>query len=627
MSNHVKIKDVALDKTISAVVKTTKASKAASKVTINHTQRNITNYSPDFYDKLEDVSTDGSKEIAADHIYLLRAEGRAMLDLARLNKKRRVRKKYRKKYVKQKEQEEAKDSNNDGHISSDEALDDISIEDDDSNRSKKNDKKKEYKKEAKKDWKSKSRKEKKEYYTSHGVKRRHTRPLHSTKEMVFNQSRKGISKLKQQDDMGAKSVGTVTRGGYLAIRYGKTTIRVFIKLFKLIKHVTFSGVRFVLSIPALLAGAGGGLFIMSILILMIFIMMLFSYSFGGRISNFVDNEVSLEYSYSANVAPDEILSITNALGWIDEDKENYEALFALLMDGKDDNWNISYEKMLDNIFHKYNPATYSWQGNIAYKHEVNSGEYVDKALTYEEYLNLYPDYKNLENNKKASYGSAKTIASLKRKAYEMLDISGIQYANHFIMSETAIFKNPLKPEDIRNGAATYHVGYRSMMEGAFHGGTDIAAAEGTKLYAVSDAKVIAVYNTASASGDICMDEHKRNVALCGTNFGGNQVVLQKKINDVRYDQSSYLYIAYFHMKKGSVNVHVGDEITAGSLIGEVGETGMAIGAHLHIQAWIDTVDGYHLPSSSERKDLNTWKKMIDATMLCDIEFRNRIYGR
>lgn len=632
MSNRVKIKDVAVDKTISATVRTTRATKAATKASFNHTGRSLTNYSPDFYDKLEDVSTETAKELTADSIYLTRAATRGIYDLNSLNKKRRVRKKFRKNFIEKKEEEdrrkEAIDRNHDGKITSDEALDDITEEGHDKQKHDENkEKRKQYKKEAKKDWKNKSHDDKKQYYKNHGVQSRRTRPLKSTKGMFFNQSRKGISKLKQQDDMGAKSVGTVTRGAYLSIRYGKTTVRIITKIVRLFKHAALSSVHFVLSLPSLLLGAGGGIFLIIMTILMLLIVMFFSYSFEGRVSQFVDHEVSLEYSYSANVAPDEVLSITNALGWIDQDKEDYEALFALLMDGKDDDWNISYEKMLNNIFHKYNPAIYQWHGNIVYKHEVQDGEYVDKSLTYTEYLNLFPDYQSMDDDKKVSYGNAESITKLKRKAYETLEISGIQYTNRFILSETAYFKNPLKLEDIRSGASTFHLGYRSMMDGAFHAGTDIAASEGTKLYAVSDAKVIAVYNTASASGDICMDKHKRNVALCGTNFGGNQVILQKKIKDARNDQTAFLYIAYFHMKKGSLKVNVGDEIDAGTEIGEVGATGMAAGAHLHLQAWIDTEDGYHLPTSSERNDFNTWKKMIDATMLCDIEFRNHIYGR
>jgi pyruvate/2-oxoglutarate dehydrogenase complex dihydrolipoamide acyltransferase (E2) component len=42
---------------------------------------------------------------------------------------------------------------------------------------------------------------------------------------------------------------------------------------------------------------------------------------------------------------------------------------------------------------------------------------------------------------------------------------------------------------------------------------------------------------------------------------------------------------YFHMVKGSIKVKKGDKVTAGQIIGKMGETGFATGKHLHWEIW------------------------------------------
>lgn len=83
-----------------------------------------------------------------------------------------------------------------------------------------------------------------------------------------------------------------------------------------------------------------------------------------------------------------------------------------------------------------------------------------------------------------------------------------------------------------------------------HQGVDVAAAEGTKI---------------KASGDGI-------VTLSGGDFfySGNMVVIDHGYN---------LSTIYAHMK--STNVKIGDTVKKGQIIGEVGKTGRATGAHLH----------------------------------------------
>lgn len=103
------------------------------------------------------------------------------------------------------------------------------------------------------------------------------------------------------------------------------------------------------------------------------------------------------------------------------------------------------------------------------------------------------------------------------------------------------------------GRISGEFGGQRIMNGiakASHQGVDVAAAEGTKI---------------KASGDGV-------VTLSGGDFfySGNMIVIDHGYN---------LSTIYAHMK--STNVKIGDSVKKGQIIGEVGKTGRATGAHLH----------------------------------------------
>lgn len=91
----------------------------------------------------------------------------------------------------------------------------------------------------------------------------------------------------------------------------------------------------------------------------------------------------------------------------------------------------------------------------------------------------------------------------------------------------------------------------------FHRGTDFTPGAGTAIYAIADGVV--TYTEVSDRGF------------------GNQVTIAHTIKGVRVDSF------YAHMQMNSSPLHVGDVIKVGDFVGLVGETGTAIGAHLHLE--------------------------------------------
>lgn len=67
---------------------------------------------------------------------------------------------------------------------------------------------------------------------------------------------------------------------------------------------------------------------------------------------------------------------------------------------------------------------------------------------------------------------------------------------------------------------------------------------------------------------------------------GYYVQVQHKIDGVYYTS------CYAHMKKGSLAVKAGQKITAGTVLGKMGTTGMSTGKHLHFEIWKGKTHGW-----------------------------------
>lgn len=120
---------------------------------------------------------------------------------------------------------------------------------------------------------------------------------------------------------------------------------------------------------------------------------------------------------------------------------------------------------------------------------------------------------------------------------------------------TAAFTWPL------TGTITTEFGTRRRYQGSqtyeYHGGLDIAAPEGTPVYAPAAGRVV------------FSDE---------VQVRGNLVIL---------DHGMGVHTAYFHLARR--DVAVGAEVQPGDKIGEVGSTGLSTGPHLHWEVRVYTV--------------------------------------
>ena len=95
---------------------------------------------------------------------------------------------------------------------------------------------------------------------------------------------------------------------------------------------------------------------------------------------------------------------------------------------------------------------------------------------------------------------------------------------------------------------------------SYHKGTDFTPGAGTAIYAIAAGTV--TYTEVSDRGM------------------GNNVIISHAVNGQKFDS------LYAHMQMNSSPLNVGDVVNVGDFVGLVGETGTAIGAHLHLEIHI-----------------------------------------
>lgn len=104
-----------------------------------------------------------------------------------------------------------------------------------------------------------------------------------------------------------------------------------------------------------------------------------------------------------------------------------------------------------------------------------------------------------------------------------------------------------------------------------HNGTDICGLGKAPWYieAIADGKVLKAQVSTAAGGGF-----------------GHYVIVQHKID------GEYYTSLYAHMEPGSMQVKSGQKITAGTVLGKMGTSGMSTGIHLHLEIWKGKTHGW-----------------------------------
>jgi len=155
-----------------------------------------------------------------------------------------------------------------------------------------------------------------------------------------------------------------------------------------------------------------------------------------------------------------------------------------------------------------------------------------------------------------------------------------QVATHFMVGR------PVPPSaTMISPSLTYLYGTTQGGNYDVHHGEEFENPRGTPLYAVADGTVVTAGSDAIPA---CGDDPK---VFCGRDVNGNPsgfygrlVVLQLN----RDFQGQRVFALYGHMNK--VSVAVGDRVKTGDLLGEIGSSGIAVGAHVHFEIRLGTND-------------------------------------
>ena len=142
-------------------------------------------------------------------------------------------------------------------------------------------------------------------------------------------------------------------------------------------------------------------------------------------------------------------------------------------------------------------------------------------------------------------------------------------------------------------ASTWH--YPASFGGAVHLGIDVAGvSEGTSIKAVANGYIMFSANACSTRGYL-----GNYCGYPGTAGGGNQVYLLCTIDGRTY------CVKYLHMQYNSP-IAMGKIVNAGDVIGKVGRTGNATGAHCHIEIFYLGTESvsYYANVFAEKGDLS-----------------------
>ena len=139
---------------------------------------------------------------------------------------------------------------------------------------------------------------------------------------------------------------------------------------------------------------------------------------------------------------------------------------------------------------------------------------------------------------------------------ELAAESGVRlFANTWVNDPSAPIQYPF-PVGVPISAAFGSIAYMSEFATP-HNGVDLTPGEGAEIHAVAAGTVRIATESGGDYGVTVLIDHIIDGQLVSTRYG--------------------------HMQYGSLQVKVGDKVTAGEVIGRVGQTGKATGPHLHLE--------------------------------------------
>lgn len=139
---------------------------------------------------------------------------------------------------------------------------------------------------------------------------------------------------------------------------------------------------------------------------------------------------------------------------------------------------------------------------------------------------------------------------------ELAAESGVRlFANTWVNDPSSPIQYPF-PVGVPISAAFGSIAYMSEFATP-HNGVDLTPGEGAEIHAVAAGTVRIATESGGDYGVTVLIDHIIDGQLVSTRYG--------------------------HMQYGSLQVKVGDKVTAGQVIGRVGQTGKATGPHLHLE--------------------------------------------
>lgn len=143
------------------------------------------------------------------------------------------------------------------------------------------------------------------------------------------------------------------------------------------------------------------------------------------------------------------------------------------------------------------------------------------------------------------------------------------FRSHFV------FQTPIDSAHNQKVEPSYPYGSTQNGSRETHHGVEFINASGTPVLAAGAGKVIYAGNDLTTQ------------VGWWVNYYGNLVVIQHSINGF----DAPIFTLYGHLSK--IIAHIGDNVSAGTIIGEVGMSGKALGSHLHFEVREEINDYAH----------------------------------